>query len=159
MLNQYRDVVLLDVSGTIFKMEKEVFLRIPLFKRMYSDVQIDVQLDANNTESPIWIPRSPIIFQHILAKAIDDDYIFPSKYRNELKYYELEDLECKCYIKKEDLIIASSIVTSVNNSLYLTPSLGLNEKTLKYMNEELAKSFVQTINMYTKVADILEKKK
>jgi len=151
MSNKHRDIILLDLSGTIFKMEKEVFLRIPLFKRMYSDV-----LDSN--ESPIWIPRSPMIFQHILAKAIDDDYIFPSKYRNELKYYELEGLECKCFIKKEDLILASAITLSINNSLYLTPSLGLDATMKKHMDDEIGRFFAGIVRVFVEVANVLEKK-
>lgn len=80
-------IIKLNVSGTIFEVERDTLCRIPLFKKILDDLN-----DECTSDKPIWIPRSSKIFHHILAKAIDDNYNFPRKYNSELKYYGLEEL-------------------------------------------------------------------
>lgn len=77
------DLIILNVSGTRFEMEKLVFMKIPLFAKALAD-------SGNFPNKELWIPRSPLLFQHILALAIDDDYPYPEEHCKELEYYGID---------------------------------------------------------------------
>ncbi len=73
----------LNVGGKIFETTKDVLFKINYFKYMLEDTNIDV-----NNE--IFINRSGHIFKHIMALAIDDNYKYPYKYKEELDFYDIK---------------------------------------------------------------------
>lgn len=73
----------LNVGGKIFETTKDVLFKINYFKYMLEDTNIDL-----NNE--IFINRSGHIFKHIIALAIDDNYKYPHKYKEELDFYDMK---------------------------------------------------------------------
>ena len=77
------------VCGKIFEIDLEIIRRSALFANMIDDVGIP--------DKPIFISRSPKLFEHVLAFLIDENYPFPLKYQSELKYYLIEYDPAKLY--------------------------------------------------------------
>jgi hypothetical protein len=68
----------INVSGKIYEIKHKILIKIPYF------------LEFINSDEPIcFVERSSIIFDHVLAYAIDTLHPYPSKYFYELDYYGL----------------------------------------------------------------------
>lgn len=73
--------IVLNISGKIFHVPKDVLCRSPLFNNMINDSEID---------SVVVIERSSSLFKHVYAYLLDPQYPYPAKYRSELDYYLIE---------------------------------------------------------------------
>ncbi len=72
----------INVGGTIFETTITTLKKINYFKYLLEDTNYD------NTQI-IFVDRPPHIFKHILALAIDENYNYPIKYKNELDFYDM----------------------------------------------------------------------
>ncbi len=79
--------ILLDVSGKIFEVNKDIICGSQLFKTMLNDYDL---IEKKIVLVPIRIDRSRKLFKHIYAYLIDREYPFPKKYYKELDYYLIE---------------------------------------------------------------------
>lgn len=75
-------MIKINVSGRMFETEIKIISRSELFQNIINDVGIPTE--------PIFINRSPKLFEHVLALLIDPTYPYPIKYINELKYYLID---------------------------------------------------------------------
>lgn len=75
-------MIKINVCGRMFETTIETISSSGLFKNMIDEL-------GEPTEA-IFINRSPKIFEHVLAFLIDPEYLFPSKYENELKYFLID---------------------------------------------------------------------
>jgi len=73
--------IILNVSGKIFRVSRDIICKSQLFNGMLSDCLID---------SEIIIDRSAKLFKHVYAYLLDDQYPYPRKYHTELDYYLVE---------------------------------------------------------------------
>ena len=71
-----------NVGGEIFETTVSTLKKINYFKYILEDTNF------NNTQI-IFVNRSKHIFKHVLALAIDDNYSYPFKYKNELDFYDI----------------------------------------------------------------------
>ena len=95
-----------NVGGEIFETTVSTLKKINYFKYILEDTNF------NNTQI-IFVNRSKHIFKHVLALAIDDNYSYPFKYKNELDFYDITYDDNKLYNSlkdiKKDLNISRSI--------------------------------------------------
>ncbi len=68
----------INVSGTRYEIEEDILRMIPLFNGM---------LECEHSNQEIYVPRSPILFDHVYRLAVDEKYKYPAKYTSELDYY------------------------------------------------------------------------
>ena len=74
-------MIKVNVSGKIFEVDVNILMKSDYFKAMISDrVNNDV----------IYVKRSSHVFKHVLACLIDDNYMCPIQYQNELKYFLIQ---------------------------------------------------------------------
>lgn len=90
------DLYEIDVSGRIFKVNKEILMTIPYFCNMINDSKID--------SKNIFVQRLPNIFDHVLSYVIDDNYPFPKEHFYELDFYGIEYNKNKLFDKNDTLI-------------------------------------------------------
>uniref|UniRef100_A0A6C0C6W0 BTB domain-containing protein n=1 Tax=viral metagenome TaxID=1070528 RepID=A0A6C0C6W0_9ZZZZ len=77
--------IILNVSGRIFKVSREVICRSEMFCNMLADCVVDDE---------IAIDRSSKLFEHVYAYLLDSKYPYPKKYYSELDYYLVQyDIE------------------------------------------------------------------
>lgn len=69
----------LNVSGRIFKVQKEILCQSQLFNNMFAD--------CDTIDNEIMVYRSSKLFEHVYAYLLDDKYPYPKKYYAELDYY------------------------------------------------------------------------
>jgi len=69
----------LNVSGRIFKVQKDVLCKSQLFNNMFADCDV--------ISDEIMIYRSSKLFEHVYAYLLDNKYPYPRKYYAELDYY------------------------------------------------------------------------
>jgi len=74
------DIITLNLQGTKFQTTRQTLYQIPYFK--------DLSYIMDNS-STFYMDRSPHIFKHILAWAVDKKYPFPHKYVYELDFYKI----------------------------------------------------------------------
>uniref|UniRef100_A0A6C0C9I6 BTB domain-containing protein n=1 Tax=viral metagenome TaxID=1070528 RepID=A0A6C0C9I6_9ZZZZ len=70
--------LILNVSGKIFRVSRDVISKSEMFKNMLADSTVDGE---------IMIDRSAKLFEHLYAYLLDDKYPYPKKYYSELDYY------------------------------------------------------------------------
>jgi len=70
--------IILNISGKIFRVPRDVICKSQLFDGMLADCDID---------SEIMIDRSSKLFKHVYAYLLDNKYPYPKKYYSELDYY------------------------------------------------------------------------
>jgi hypothetical protein len=93
--------IILNVSGKIFRVSRDVICKSELFKNLLAD--------CDTIDNEIMVDRSPKLFEHIYAYLIDDAYPYPKKYYSELKYYLIPyDIDLlydpnKLLVNKDDL--------------------------------------------------------
>lgn len=78
--NEY-DIITINLQGTKFEITRQTLYRIPYFRSLSSE------LDKSNI---FYMDRSPHIFKHILAWAVDNNYPFPYKYIYEADFYNIK---------------------------------------------------------------------
>ena len=78
-------MITVNVSGTRFEIGYDIIINIPYFKNTLS-------CNTQKIKEDIRVNRSSLIFQHILAWAIDNKHPFPEEYIYELEFY-LIDIE------------------------------------------------------------------
>ena len=81
--------VIINVCGKIFETDLTTITKAQLFKNVIDDTGIP--------DKPIFINRSPKLFEHVLAYLIDSEYPFPLKYQSELKYFLIDYDPAKLY--------------------------------------------------------------
>lgn len=77
------DIRQVNICGKLFSVEKEILARSPFFANLFE------HLPDLGTDTPIWICRSPMLFEYVLAYMIDPDYLYPIEVENEIGYYLL----------------------------------------------------------------------
>ncbi len=82
-------MIKLNLCGTLFEVDKKILCKSEYFLNMFTD--------CNDNNNIININRPAHIFKHVLAYLIDDNYLYPSKYENELKYFLINYDENKLY--------------------------------------------------------------
>ena len=102
------NIIKLNVSGTLFEATKDILIKIPYFKYLFDDTD-------NDLNEIIFIGRSPHMFKHVLALAIDDNYNFPIKYKNELDFYDMKYDYSKLHDPFYDL--ENNIIIKIKNTV------------------------------------------
>jgi hypothetical protein len=122
------EIITLDVSGQIFRVKKDILLRIPYFNNLFSDC--GGNLDA------IFVARPSNIFKHVIGIVIDDLYPYPSKYAFELDFYGINFKRENLYDDTgKALNTISNILTEIDkmndkitsNHAELVNSIGAND--------------------------------
>lgn len=108
------DVLKCNVSGKLFEITKHDALKCELFRNLLNDC------NDNNEVIPIY--RSPMLFEHVYAFLIDENYPYPRKYYRELDYYGVPYQKHKLHnrTKRQADILEGKIdavCTKVDNSL------------------------------------------
>lgn len=106
----------INVGGKIFETTKNTLLKINYFKYIMEDTDF-------NTNNVLFIDRSPHIFKHVLAYAIDEHYSYPEKYANELDFYDVayDKNKLKCSTTK----IIGKLATIENEIILLSDKIKL----------------------------------
>jgi hypothetical protein len=89
--------ITLDVCGHIFKTTYDTIVKVPYFKNMFDGCD-DIPIE------PVFVNRSPKIFEHVLAVVIDPLYPYPKKYEFELDFYGVDPSNIKLYVKREEIV-------------------------------------------------------
>jgi hypothetical protein len=76
------EIVEVNVSGTVFKVEKKILMKIPLF---------NMAMKLLPNEPPPIILQSPNVFQHFISYLRRSDYPFPEKYLDQIVAYGIYD--------------------------------------------------------------------
>lgn len=74
------DLIELDVSGRIFRVYRNILTKSELLRNMLTDTSVDLS-------KPVYLGRSPIVFEEVLAYMISDQHPFPTEYVYELDYF------------------------------------------------------------------------
>lgn len=115
------DLYKIDVSGKIYKINREILMKIPYFCNMINDTKIN--------EKYIFVQRSPKIFDDVLSYVIDVNYPFPKKYYSELDFYGIEYnklFDSNTEIMKELIIIKDDL--SNKNTLLVKELTDIKEE-------------------------------
>ncbi len=72
-----------NVSGRRFELNLDTVQRIPYIHARMKD--------CATGESEIYVARSPMLFEHVLALAYDSQYRCPAECRRELEFYAMEN--------------------------------------------------------------------
>lgn len=131
----------LNVGGKIFETTKDTLQQSTYFASLLSRWTFD-----NNT--PYFIDRSNVIFEHVLCLLRDPSYLFPYEYANELDFYG---------IKYDENSLASDPNTEINklkielsecktyiNKLIYT----LQCSNIKFINKNIVKCIIPTCNRF-----------
>jgi len=92
---EQHEIVVINFQGTKFETTRQTLYKIPYFRNY-------INLDNSNS---YFMDRSAHIFKHILAWAVDSNYPFPHRYKNEAIFFDINfenitfynDLEITCY--------------------------------------------------------------
>lgn len=74
----------LDVSGKLYTIDNDVLIKCKYFSDLIA------ASPGVGLETPYYICRSSLLFDHVLAYMIDPDYLYPFEAENEIKYFQLE---------------------------------------------------------------------
>jgi len=77
------EIIKLNVSGKKYQITLETFNKIPYLAN-------GLDFCNDNISEPIFIQRSPLVFDHVLAYVIDDKHPFPIEYSYELDFYDIK---------------------------------------------------------------------
>jgi len=78
----------LHLMGRLFELSRETLMKIRYFKDMLED--------CSDTSEDIYVERSPMLFDHVLAYVVSPDmYPYPAEYAYELDFYGIEYEEAK----------------------------------------------------------------
>jgi superfamily II helicase len=96
-MNKLNDIIIINVSGKIFKTTKTTLNKSDYFKTL---------LKYNNENQEIFLDRPILGFKHILSLLQDDQYPFPNEFIYELSYYQINSklIQLDEKEKKIDLI-------------------------------------------------------
>lgn len=100
-------IIKLNLSGTLFEVEKDKLIQSDMFKGILEDIEYDGSI--------INVYRSPHVFKHVLSYLIDNKYPYPLKYESELKYYVIPYK--KLYNPVDDVSTQCRRIIEKNNSL------------------------------------------
>jgi len=130
-----------NVSGKIYEIKHKILKTIPYFHEYIT----------NKEESDCFMERSSMIFDHVLAYAIDNLHPYPSKYFYELDFYGLKynkdvykvNVLGKIYYLKRDILMKIphfvKIINEMNNSsveIFVDRSPLLFDQVLAYVMDE-----------------------
>ena len=73
------DKITINAGGTLFQTTKKTLQKAEYFKDLFESC-----LDINDE---LFIDRSPVGFEHVLSYLRDQNYLFPTEYLYELRYY------------------------------------------------------------------------
>lgn len=76
-------IIKLNVSGKKYQITLETLKNIPY-------VANGLDFCNDNISEPIFIQRSPLVFDHVLAYVIDKKHPFPIEYSYELDFYDIK---------------------------------------------------------------------
>lgn len=95
----------INVSGRVFELNNETLLKIPYIFNMINDCKRN-----DTTNDPVFIPRSPKVFEEVLSFVIDEHHPYPIEYYYELDFYDVQYNKSKLYDKNTN---ANEIKTSL----------------------------------------------
>ena len=72
-----------NIGGEIFETTVSTLKKINYFKYILEDTNFD-------PTQALFVNRPAHIFKHVLALAIDENYNYPYKYKNELDFYDMK---------------------------------------------------------------------
>lgn len=75
-------MIKVNVSGKIFDVEMDILMKSEYFNNMIND--------CKGSDETIYVKRPPHVFKHVLACLIDDNYMCPIQYQNELEYFLIQ---------------------------------------------------------------------
>lgn len=78
------DIRHIDISGTIYKITKEVLLKSGYFSNLLAK---DPTL---GTVNPYYICRASVLFDHVLAYMINSNYLYPEEVEDEVVFFGLK---------------------------------------------------------------------
>lgn len=113
------------LEGKCFDLSRDIAEKIPYIANMYEG--------TNNKEGDITIKRSARLFKYVLEFVIDDTYLFPAQYEQELRFYCIE-------YKPENLYYEDTKITDK-----LTQLCAYNER----VDQLLRNLFVAQVFPYT----------
>jgi hypothetical protein len=97
--------ITLNLSGQIFQVTPTTLSKIPYFQNMFETCD-------NTPNETIFVERSPHIFKHVIALAIDPLYPYPKKYAFELDFYDMTYSKNNLYDKHQELMNKVDIIGS-----------------------------------------------
>lgn len=71
----------LDFDGIIFRVPKNILVQAGYFRNLFDDC---------SNETSLIVPRSGMIFEHVLALLRNPNYNFPPKHYEELDFYQID---------------------------------------------------------------------
>jgi hypothetical protein len=80
------NIIKLSLCGKKFEVAKEVLERSPYFKDIFEEYEKD-----SKTFERLYVPRSPLAFEHILTYLICDKYEVPSSFDEDMRYFLLKE--------------------------------------------------------------------
>lgn len=78
--------------GRIFEIGKDTLTKIPTLNDMVIGVTSlgDGDIDIYNPDKPIFVERSPLVFDQVLSFVLDRYHPYPAEFMYELDYYGIE---------------------------------------------------------------------
>lgn len=74
----------LDFDGRIFRVPKDILVQAGYFRNLFDDCP---------DEKFLYVPRSGMIFEHVLALLRNSNYNFPPEHYDELDFYQIDILK------------------------------------------------------------------
>ena len=78
-----RDLIVLDVQGTLFKSTRDVFYRSEFLKTL-----IEWQ-ERESKSQPYFLNKSSLAFAHVISFLTDSTYQIPGKFYYEMRFYQI----------------------------------------------------------------------
>jgi len=88
--------VKVNVLGRVFEVSLKTLEKIPYIRDMWED--------CGRSEKELYIERSSTLFEHVLALVIDDTYLFPCQYEQELRFYGVAYNKAALYNANHEMI-------------------------------------------------------
>ena len=104
------EIINLDVSGQLFRVQKDILLKIPYFNNLFNDCE--------ERPETIFVARPPNIFKHVIGYIIDNLYPYPAKYSFELDFYGIEYNNNKMLPSTETLLMKIDTMNKKIETIY-----------------------------------------
>jgi len=130
-----KDIYKVNMLGKIYHIKRDILMKIPYFIKRINDI--------NNSSVEIFVERSPLLFDQILAYLMDNNY--PLEYYSELDYYGITYNRYR--LSKTDLCLAKDSIERETDKIL---------SNLRDMYEDVTK--IHTKLDEIKTGDTIEKK-